>query len=71
MKGDERERGEVEEERERGSLISMMLGIPFGITIDFDTVQDKTVTVRERDSMQQVPPSPSLSPFLPYPPILY
>jgi glycyl-tRNA synthetase len=30
------------------------IGIPFGITIDFDTVEDKTVTLRERDTMQQV-----------------
>eukprot|EP00166_Cyanidium_caldarium_P005646 ctg_70.g30 len=30
------------------------LGIPFGITIDFDSVSDATVTVRERDSMQQL-----------------
>lgn len=30
------------------------IGIPFGITIDFDTVKDKTVTVRERDCMEQV-----------------
>jgi len=30
------------------------IGIPFGITIDFDTVKDKTVTLRERDTTQQV-----------------
>jgi len=30
------------------------IGIPYGITIDFQTVQDNTVTVRERDSMSQV-----------------
>lgn len=30
------------------------LGIPFGITIDADTLEDDTVTLRERDSMQQV-----------------
>jgi glycyl-tRNA synthetase len=30
------------------------IGIPFGITIDFDTVQDNTVTFRDRDSLQQV-----------------
>jgi len=30
------------------------LGVPFGITIDFQTVQDQTVTLRERDSMCQV-----------------
>jgi len=30
------------------------IGVPFGITIDYDTVKDKTVTLRERDSMKQV-----------------
>ena len=30
------------------------VGIPFGITIDFQTLIDDTVTVRERDSMAQV-----------------
>jgi len=30
------------------------IGIPFAITIDFDTLKDKTVTVRERDSMTQI-----------------
>ena len=30
------------------------VGTPFGITIDFDTLEDQTVTLRERDSMQQV-----------------
>jgi glycyl-tRNA synthetase (class II) len=30
------------------------IGIPFGITIDFVTLQDSTVTVRERDSMKQI-----------------
>lgn len=30
------------------------IGIPFGVTIDFVTLQDSTVTVRERDSMKQV-----------------
>lgn len=30
------------------------IGIPFGVTIDFQTVKDNTVTVRERDSTQQV-----------------
>ncbi|RYH30469.1 glycine--tRNA ligase [archaeon] len=29
-------------------------GTPFCITIDFDTLQDNTVTVRQRDSMQQL-----------------
>jgi len=30
------------------------IGIPFGITIDFDTVKDQTVTLRERDSTNQI-----------------
>ncbi len=30
------------------------IGTPFGVTIDFDTLEDGTVTVRERDSMEQV-----------------
>lgn len=30
------------------------IGIPFGITIDFDTVENDTVTLRERDSMKQI-----------------
>ncbi|KAK9474718.1 uncharacterized protein V1510DRAFT_425041 [Dipodascopsis tothii] len=30
------------------------LGTPFGITIDFQTVQDRTITLRERDSTKQV-----------------
>ncbi len=29
------------------------IGTPFCITIDFDTLQDQAVTVRERDSMRQ------------------
>jgi glycyl-tRNA synthetase len=28
-------------------------GTPFGITVDSDTLEDDTVTVRERDSMEQ------------------
>ena len=28
-------------------------GTPFGITIDSQTLEDQTVTIRERDSMQQ------------------
>ena len=28
-------------------------GTPFGITVDFQTLEDGTVTLRERDSMQQ------------------
>jgi glycyl-tRNA synthetase len=30
------------------------LGTPFGITVDFQTVKDGTITLRERDSMTQV-----------------
>ncbi|KAK4968694.1 Glycine--tRNA ligase 1, mitochondrial [Elasticomyces elasticus] len=30
------------------------LGIPFGVTVDFDTVKDGTVTLRDRDSTRQV-----------------
>lgn len=30
------------------------IGIPFGITIDFDTLETDTVTLRERDSMKQI-----------------
>ena len=29
-------------------------GIPLGITIDYDTLKDGTVTIRDRDSWQQV-----------------
>jgi hypothetical protein len=31
-----------------------IIGIPFGITVDFDSVADDSVTLRERDSMAQV-----------------
>jgi glycyl-tRNA synthetase len=30
------------------------LGIPFGITIDFDTIKNDSITLRERDSTKQV-----------------
>jgi len=30
------------------------IGIPFGITVDFQTTKDKTVTLRERDSTMQI-----------------
>lgn len=30
------------------------LGCPFGVTIDFEGLQDESVTLRERDSTQQV-----------------
>merc|ERR1719445_2091008 len=30
------------------------IGVPFAITVDFETLVDGTVTVRERDSMEQI-----------------
>jgi glycyl-tRNA synthetase len=30
------------------------LGTPFAVTIDFQTLQDQTVTLRERDSTRQI-----------------
>ncbi len=30
------------------------IGTPYCITVDFDTLNDDTVTVRDRDSMQQI-----------------
>lgn len=30
------------------------LGTPFGVTVDFQTIKDGTVTLRERDSTRQV-----------------
>ena len=30
------------------------IGTPFCVTVDFDTLDDDTVTVRERDSMAQI-----------------
>lgn len=30
------------------------IGTPYCITVDFDTLEDNTVTVRDRDTMQQV-----------------
>ncbi|MFP5224440.1 MAG: His/Gly/Thr/Pro-type tRNA ligase C-terminal domain-containing protein, partial [Actinomycetota bacterium] len=29
------------------------VGTPFCVTIDFDTLEDQAVTVRDRDTMQQ------------------
>jgi len=29
------------------------IGVPYSITVDFDTLEDKSVTIRERDSMAQ------------------
>jgi glycyl-tRNA synthetase len=30
------------------------IGTPFCVTVDFQTLEDSTVTVRERDSMAQI-----------------
>jgi glycyl-tRNA synthetase len=30
------------------------IGVPFGITVDYDTIKDRTVTLRDRDSTKQV-----------------
>ncbi len=30
------------------------VGTPFGVTVDFQTLEDKTVTVRDRDTMRQI-----------------
>ena len=30
------------------------LGTPFGVTVDFQTIKDGTLTLRERDSTKQV-----------------
>ena len=30
------------------------IGTPYCVTIDFDTLTDNTVTIRERDSMEQI-----------------
>jgi glycyl-tRNA synthetase len=41
------------------------LGIPFACTIDFTSMQDSTVTLRERDSMEQIRlPAPEVAPLL-------
>jgi len=29
------------------------IGTPFAVTVDFDSLEDKAVTVRERDTMSQ------------------
>jgi len=34
------------------------LGTPFGITVDFQTVKDGTITLRERDSTKQIRVTP-------------
>ena len=30
------------------------IAIPFGVTVDFQSLKDRTATVRERNSMQQI-----------------
>jgi glycyl-tRNA synthetase len=35
-------------------LFSDELGTPFAVTIDFRTLEDRSVTIRERDSTQQI-----------------
>ncbi len=30
------------------------IGTPYCITVDFDTLEDNTVTVRDRDTMEQI-----------------
>jgi glycyl-tRNA synthetase len=40
------------------------LGTPFGITIDFQTLQDDTVTLRERDTTKQIREKVRLAVFL-------
>ena len=30
------------------------IGVPFAVTIDFDTLEDNTVTIRDRDTMEQI-----------------
>ena len=30
------------------------IGTPFGITVDFQTLEDDTVTIRDRDTMTQI-----------------
>ena len=39
-------------------------GVPLGITVDYDTMKDGTVTIRDRDTWQQVRTSISVLPAL-------
>lgn len=41
--------------------------MPFAITVDYDTVSDDTVTLRERDSTSQAPPPPIFLQCMLYP----
>ena len=46
------------------------LGVPFAVTVDYTTISDQTVTLRDRDSMEQVrktPASPLLQHYAPEP----
>jgi glycyl-tRNA synthetase (class II) len=43
------------------------LGIPFGVTVDFQTLLDDSVTLRDRNTMAQVPSNlltPNLYPLI-------
>ncbi|GAX27307.1 glycyl-tRNA synthetase [Fistulifera solaris] len=41
------------------------LGVPFAVTVDFETLKDNTITLRERDSMKQVRlPKSEITPLL-------
>lgn len=42
--------GNIEKRYRRGDAI----GTPFAVTIDNSTLENKTVTVRNRDTMQQI-----------------
>ena len=39
--------------RASGTAASTKAGTPYCITVDFETLEDQSVTVRHRDSMQQ------------------
>ena len=41
------------------------IGVPFGITVDFDSLKDGSATLRERNSMQQI--RTQVSAWLTYP----
>ncbi len=30
------------------------IGTPYCVTVDFDTLEDETVTIRDRDTMEQI-----------------
>lgn len=35
-------------------VVKMLLESPYCVTVDFDTMEDNAVTVRDRDTMEQV-----------------